>query len=245
MFQPKPIIVKQYVHPLTAVGLRLAYVLGILFVGLILGFIVGTTPIHLKFEGLVSTETGTLPDYTPSEMVAGAVKTLPLDNHAFVWNPEDYRKEIECLAKNIYFEASQEEIKGQIAVGLVTINRVLDRRFPNTVCDVVWQKRRNKKTGKYIAQFSWTWDGKPDNPKVKHIWEETVRLAEAMLAEHTLGNFVDFTEGATHYHALYVEPYWKHKLENVATIGLHTFYRTSFTQKKCPGCRKVAVEQQL
>lgn len=98
------------------------------------------------------------------------------------WNPEDYDKEIECLAQNIYFEAKSESLKGQIAVGLVTINRVLSEKYPNTICEVVWQKRKHPKTGKWVAQFSWTWDGKHDNPRNKEAYEQIELLASAMLA---------------------------------------------------------------
>ena len=42
-------------------------------------------------------------------------------------------KEVKCLAKNIYFEARDQKVKGQIAVALVTINRVNSKRFPNSI----------------------------------------------------------------------------------------------------------------
>ena len=47
--------------------------------------------------------------------------------------------EHECLAKNIYFEARNQSVAGQIAVAQVVINRVNDDRFPNTICKVVQQ----------------------------------------------------------------------------------------------------------
>jgi len=52
---------------------------------------------------------------------------------------ENRAKQVECLAKNIYFEARNEPFAGQLAVALVTLNRVYDDTFPNTVCDVVYQ----------------------------------------------------------------------------------------------------------
>ena len=44
-----------------------------------------------------------------------------------------------CMAINIYHEARNESVIGQIAVGQVVMNRVADERFPNTVCEVVTQ----------------------------------------------------------------------------------------------------------
>ena len=45
----------------------------------------------------------------------------------------------ECLAKNIYFEAKNQPLMGQLAVAIVVMNRVEDKRFPSTVCEVVQQ----------------------------------------------------------------------------------------------------------
>ena len=52
---------------------------------------------------------------------------------------ENRAKQVECLAKNIYFEARNEPFAGQFAVALVTLNRVSDTAFPNTICEVVQQ----------------------------------------------------------------------------------------------------------
>ncbi len=133
---------------------------------------------------------------------------------SFYWNPsaEDYIKEIDCLAKNIYFEARNEKLLGKLAVGLVTINRLLDPEFPETICDVVWQKRRHPNTKKWVAQFSWTWDGKKDKPLNQEKWDDALALAWVLLDEKTLHNIVDFTEGSIYYHADYVKPWWSEKL---------------------------------
>src|SRR5438309_407628 len=56
------------------------------------------------------------------------------------------QKNIECLARNIYFEARGEPAAGQYAVAEVTMNRKASRFFPRSVCAVVYEKRA----------FSWT-----------------------------------------------------------------------------------------
>ena len=47
--------------------------------------------------------------------------------------------EATCLAKNMYFEARNQGLAGQLAVSLVVMNRVKDERFPNTICGVIEQ----------------------------------------------------------------------------------------------------------
>ena len=39
------------------------------------------------------------------------------------------------------------------------------------------------------------------------------------------GMYRGLTEGATHYHADYVEPRWAKSLQLVGRIGAHIFYR--------------------
>lgn len=142
------------------------------------------------------------------------------------WTYKDFDAELYCLAKNIYFEARNQDIQGQIAVGLVTINRVLSPKHPNSICDVVWRKLKNKK-GKWVAHFSWTLDGNSNIPVNLEIYEENIRLAEAMLDGRTLDNFVDITYGSTHYHAHYVTPWWSYKLTHTISVGDHIFYNSS------------------
>lgn len=131
--------------------------------------------------------------------------------------------ELECLAKNMYFEARSEPLKGILAVGLVTLNRVKDKRYKNTVCEVVWFRKKSKKTGKVTAHFSWTLDGKPDKIYNKKKYEEIKLYASALLSEESA--IVDFTNGALLYHAKYVHPYWSKNLTKLAQIGTHIFYR--------------------
>ena len=48
-------------------------------------------------------------------------------------------EEARCLAENIYHEARNQGTAGWLAVAAVTLNRTTDRRFPNTICEVVFQ----------------------------------------------------------------------------------------------------------
>ena len=49
-------------------------------------------------------------------------------------------EELECMSKNIYFEAAMESTAGKLAVAQVTMNRVNSSRYPNTVCKVVYHR---------------------------------------------------------------------------------------------------------
>ena len=48
-------------------------------------------------------------------------------------------EEARCLAENIYHEARGQGTAGWLAVAAVTLNRVTDERFPDTICGVVFQ----------------------------------------------------------------------------------------------------------
>ena len=131
-----------------------------------------------------------------------------------------------CMATNIYHEAGNQSMIGQIAVGQVVLNRVADKRFPNTVCEVVKQAVTYKKSDKPIrwkCQFTWYCDGKKDEPDFD---SRTWRLAldhASILINNTL--LLDVTEGATHYHATYVRPAWAKTKTRTTRIDRHIFYR--------------------
>jgi spore germination cell wall hydrolase CwlJ-like protein len=122
------------------------------------------------------------------------------------------KKQIQCLAHNAYFEARNQHHTGKVAVTNVVMNRVQDKRFPNTPCGVIYQK-----TGK-VCQFSWVCEGNKIVRDRKQF-REAVKAAEDVYLE----NIGDLTAGAKFYHANYVNPRWKYR--RVAMIGDHIFYR--------------------
>ena len=124
-----------------------------------------------------------------------------------------------CLAYAIYFEARGEPPVGRIAVAQTVLQRVYDHRFPNNVCDVVYE---GIEKGRHKCQFSWYCDGKSDTPKNKTAWEKSRKYARDI---YIYGRYIGITEGATHYHANYVKPYWAPTLDRITRIGSHIFYR--------------------
>ena len=131
-----------------------------------------------------------------------------------------------CMALNIYHEAKNQSMLGQIAVGQVVMNRVEDTRFPDNVCDVVTEAVTYKGTDKPVlhkCQFSWYCDGQKDEPKYhSEEWWNAQEYASIVLSG-TIA--LDVTEGATHYHATYVRPAWAKTKTRTTRIDRHIFYR--------------------
>ncbi len=119
--------------------------------------------------------------------------------------------ELGCLALNIYHEGRGESLKGQSAIAAVTMNRVRNKHYPDSVCEVVWQHK----------QFSWT------HVPVQHhavmnvtAWQQALAVARLFLEGARSAQI----GGATHYHADTVKPYWVAGNEPVGKIGNHYFY---------------------
>jgi len=137
----------------------------------------------------------------------------------------------ECLALNMYHEARGQGIAGELAVTAVVLNRVNDKRYPNTICEVVeqgptrasWQDPKVRYPIKHRCQFSWFCDGKSDTPRNKKIYNRMYNLADAILGNEI--SFLDITGGATHYHADYVSPAWAKTKTKTVEIQDHIFYR--------------------
>lgn len=126
------------------------------------------------------------------------------------------KKQVDCLATNIYREAAHEPREGWLAVGMVTMNRLESGNYANSVCDVVYQKTGN------IYQFSWV--GMKGLPAMNmNIYQNIQELATIIYMNHT--KMIDPTQGSTYYHATYVNPGWR-GLEKTRQIGQHIFYRS-------------------
>lgn len=134
--------------------------------------------------------------------------------------PELSEREFDCLARNIYFEAGNQSMAGRVAVGLVTLNRANDPRFPSTICGVVQQASSRR----VICQFSWyCLKGLRMKSLESDAWDSAKE--SAIMANHMYHKGYDITNGATHFHASYVKPAWAKSLEKVARIDDHIFYK--------------------
>ncbi len=141
--------------------------------------------------------------------VSYANNTDPVQN--FDFSNVTPGQELGCLALNIYHEGRGEARQGQVAIAAVTMNRVNSKYYPDTVCEVVWQRK----------QFSWTHvASKFHSVTDQEAWRQSLALAQAFLD----GGKVTEVGNATHYHASSVQPYWASEDKLVARVGNHYFY---------------------
>ena len=116
---------------------------------------------------------------------------------------------VDCLARNVYYEARGESLAGQYAVAEVTMNRRNSLGYPKTVCEVIYQK----------DAFSWT--AMRLEAPAGEGWALALKVAQDVYYQRRPAEL----PGATHYHATYVQPDWSHERQRVARIGRHVFYR--------------------
>ena len=138
---------------------------------------------------------------------------------------DEYYSQLQCLALNIYHEARSESPLGQEAVGLVTMNRVQDKRYPDTVCDVVYQAHVDSKgrPKRNKCQFSWYCDGKSDTIHDMVAFKAIEELSANIIVAYGVQR--DITDGAVMYHASYVKPYWAKSYERTSRVDSHIFYK--------------------
>lgn len=128
-----------------------------------------------------------------------------------------------CLALNVYFEARNQSLEGQLAVAQVVVNRTIDDRYPDTPCKVIYDARTYSSgfPKRHQCQFSWYCDGKSDKPTDKAAFERAMQITIYLMKS----NVSDITNGATHYHTRHILPSWAKGQEPTAKIGDHVFYR--------------------
>ncbi len=128
----------------------------------------------------------------------------------------DESRDMECLSQAVYYEARGETSAGQQAVAQVVLNRVRHPAFPKSVCAVVFQGARTSS-----CQFSFACDGASHHPIENAAW----RRAEHVAAEALGGTVMAEVGNATHFHVAGLSTDWGPRLQKVAQIGSHIFYR--------------------
>jgi spore germination cell wall hydrolase CwlJ-like protein len=134
----------------------------------------------------------------------------------FAGTPADRLRARICLAAAMYYEAGDDPV-GQLAVGQVVLNRVRHPAFPGSVCGVVMQGS-DRATG---CQFTFTCDGALDRGVGVAAQARAFAHADLMLNGMTFAG----VGLATHYHTVDVYPWWSPKLEKIARVGAHLFFR--------------------
>lgn len=120
-------------------------------------------------------------------------------------------RECSKMAEALVYEARGESLKGAIAVGYVIVERTKNpTRWPKTVRGVINQKN----------QFSYTTRKQKVKPKPED-WERAY-IASYQILNSEVKNPIGKSD---HYHTIKVRPKWAKKMQYVATVGSHKFYR--------------------
>ncbi len=129
--------------------------------------------------------------------------------------PADF-KQIDCLARNAYFEAATQGEAGMKATMDVVFNRERSGLFPDGACQVIYQKVHG------TCQFSWYCEAGPHIPRDADRWRMANETAYNAYLYYLA--MPDLTGGAQYYHADYVHPDWS-RLKLTTKIGAHLFYK--------------------
>jgi len=120
------------------------------------------------------------------------------------------KQDLECLTRNIYYEAGVESRVGKFAVAHVTVNRLKTGYWGNSICKVVYARK----------QFSWTLAKKLPRPN-SQLWTESEDVARKVLAGHRVRGL----RKSLYYHAVYIkDPHWADPKQEAGQIGNHVFY---------------------
>ena len=144
-------------------------------------------------------------------------KQLVMNNSSVT--AEVRNNQLDCLARNIYYEAGNQPFEGKVAVAQVTINRAESGQFPKDICQVVYQK--NVVYERVLCQFSWYCEtATMMRPKNTAVFKESEMVARQVLLE---GFRLPSLQKALYFHATHINPKWNR--EKVAVIAGHVFYK--------------------
>lgn len=145
--------------------------------------------------------------------------------------------ELDCLHKNIYWEGRNQSDDGKIAIATVTLNRAKSHKFGDTICEVVYDSRKDSggQIKLHKCQFSWYCDGLRDEPNLSNVverkaWRKAREIAEGVM----LGQYYAETLNADtlYYHTTKSKPRWARFKVKVATVGSHIFYKDRYKNRK-------------
>lgn len=128
---------------------------------------------------------------------------------------EERRREVLCMALNVYHEARGSTRNDQEAVALVTRNRVKAGLWGSTVCAVVLAR----------SQFSWTVFSEGRTvPRETQAWIAAQQTAYRVYSDETVE---DITGGAEYFHAasMRTPPSWARRGVGKRRIGQHIYMR--------------------
>jgi spore germination cell wall hydrolase CwlJ-like protein len=148
------------------------------------------------------------------EIVSQEITTV----ETVITSESNYEKRLHCMTEAIYYEAGGESFEGKKAVAQVILNRKSDGRFPDNICDVVYQK--TERPGRTLCQFSWVCQ-QYKRAIDEVMWRESKYIAKIALTSEIIHvNLAD--NKALFFHSTSVRPGWNYN--KVSQIGNHVFY---------------------
>jgi spore germination cell wall hydrolase CwlJ-like protein len=183
----------------------------------LLGYIARTQ--NPALEAIAGADSSSEPALNP-EVVAQYAEASYVPTRKKVKLADDERL---CLTQAIYHEARGESEQGQWAVANIIINRAMNKKYPSTICGVVFQ---NADKGRFRCQFTFACDGRSDMMgKERKAWDRAQEIADGAFAEFQRGDTPGLLpKSALFYHTTAVAPSWSRTYRRVAAIGAHVFY---------------------
>lgn len=130
-----------------------------------------------------------------------------------------HKNDVLCLALNIYREAPATGYRSNWAIAATTVNRVKDKDYPDTICDVVYEHKGKQ------SQFSWTTTRlNRQKPKDLDTWTKDQQIAYNVVQDQESLTFVDTQCQFDHFHDKHTSVKWKHYACKENIDGL-TFYQ--------------------
>lgn len=125
--------------------------------------------------------------------------------------------EYDKITELVYFEARNQDFRGQLAVATVAMNRLYSGRWGDTICDVVDSPK----------QFSYMSDGLMEVMLDKNAEAEARDVADCVVKSRCSHAALD---GVLHYYACKGDysvdsPYWVKYMKLIATVGDHCYYQ--------------------
>jgi spore germination cell wall hydrolase CwlJ-like protein len=126
-------------------------------------------------------------------------------------------KQLQCMAKNIFYEAGSESVLGQAAVARVVLNRI-QHGFAKTPCAVIYQSTTVDDSK--ICQFSWVCEGKGEPNTNSQRYKVAQQVAYDVMVHDKYKDVIP--RSILFFHNLTVTPLWPYA--EAMRIGNHIFY---------------------
>lgn len=142
-------------------------------------------------------------------------------------------KQLQCMSKNIFYEAGSESILGQAAVARVVMNRI-QHGFAKTPCAVIYQATTIDESK--VCQFSWVCQGKGEPNKNNQRYLVAQQVAYDVMVHDKYKDVIP--KSILFFHNLTVTPLWPYA--EALRIGNHIFYARAKKKALKPSKRSKA-----